>query len=94
MSRDAKGKFEKGTSGNPGGRPKELAELKELAREHTPMAIEKLAEIAQVADSDAARVAAIKELLDRAWGKAAQAITGEDGEKLSVSVSINRTVKP
>jgi uncharacterized protein DUF5681 len=27
--------FHKGQSGNPGGRPKVLAEIKEIAREHT-----------------------------------------------------------
>ena len=32
--------FKKGQSGNPGGRPKVAAEVKELAREHTGKAIE------------------------------------------------------
>ena len=34
--------FQKGRSGNPGGRPKVVAEVKELARKHTGKAIETL----------------------------------------------------
>ena len=37
--------FEKGHSGNPGGRAKVVAEVKELAREHTSEAIETLVSI-------------------------------------------------
>ena len=33
-------KFKPGQSGNPGGRPKGFAEVRELAREHTVAAIE------------------------------------------------------
>ena len=37
--------FEKGQSGNPGGRPKVVAEIKELARAHTGEAIKTLVSI-------------------------------------------------
>ena len=46
---------------------------------HTPEALKTLADIMAKGESDAARVAAAKELLDRAHGKAAQPQTGEGG---------------
>ena len=68
-------KFEQGQSGNPGGRPKGLGEIREIARQHTDAAIETLV---KVMDNDSAshsaRVAAASALLDRGWGRPAQTI--------------------
>ena len=62
--------FKKGQSGNPGGRPKVIAEVKELAREHTGAAIETLVSImANPKAAPAARVSAANALLDRGYGK-------------------------
>jgi hypothetical protein len=75
-------KFAKGQSGNPGGRPKEVKEVVELAREKGPEAIKALAGIMSNPNSPpAARVAAAGVILDRGYGKAAQAVqmTGSDG---------------
>ena len=65
-------KYQKGVSGNPGGRPRVVAALRDLARQHTPEAIRELARLALKAKSETARVAAIRELLDRGYGKAIQ----------------------
>lgn len=68
--------FKKGQSGNPGGRPKVVAEVRELAREHTEKALKTLVEIMSDQKAhNAARVAAAKEILDRGYGRAPQSVT-------------------
>lgn len=62
--------FPKGASGNPGGKPKGLAEVRALARSYTEDAICTLAEVMKDKKAAAApRVAAATALLDRGWGK-------------------------
>jgi hypothetical protein len=80
-------KFQKGKSGNPGGRPKEDDELKRLARVHTKDALERLVYWMQ-SDNPKASVSASNSLLDRGYGKPSQAITGPDGGAIPVSFVI------
>jgi hypothetical protein len=68
------GTFPKGKSGNPGGRPKLAAEVRERAQSLTPAAIETLVDICRNSSNDSARVSAANALLDRGWGKPTQAL--------------------
>lgn len=65
---------------------KATRDIKALAGKHTPEALKTLVSIMQGSKSDAARVAAAKELLDRAYGRPAQAITDPDGGPLTVVI--------
>lgn len=67
--------------GRPKGSPnKATAEIKAIAQQYGPEAIATLVEVMQDAKSPS-RVAAAKELLDRAYGKSAQPIEGGDPDK-------------
>jgi len=55
-------------------RPKKSKDAKALALDYAPAALAELARLATSADSESARVAAIRELLDRGFGKARQAV--------------------
>jgi hypothetical protein len=66
-------KGNKYATGRPkGAQNKVTADIKALCQAAAPVAIERLIAIAQTADSQATQVAAIKELLDRGYGKATQ----------------------
>jgi hypothetical protein len=72
-----------------------------LARQHAPSAIAELARLALKAKSETARIAAIRELLDRGYGRSRQALEisppGEDSLKLLLeeidAMSRKRTFK-
>lgn len=65
--------FKKGSSGNPGGRTKQDKQVKEFAQKHGMECIKGL--VALMRDVDAkVRLGAIKELLDRGFGKATQSV--------------------
>jgi hypothetical protein len=77
--------------GRQAGTPnKATSEIKEAAREFGPAAITRLAELAGLiekkpgAESEQTQLGAMRELLDRGYGKAAQAITGADGNDLAI----------
>jgi hypothetical protein len=73
---------------------KATVDVKLAAQAFTTEAVETLANIMRTAESEAARVAAIKELLDRGHGKAKQTVdnnttlTGPDGQPIIPSVHV------
>lgn len=81
---------------------KATLEVKEMARAYGPDAIKELAKLAGLiegegkAESEPARIAALNGILDRGYGKPAQAVTGADGDgpiKHSVEVTFVGSAK-
>jgi len=70
--------------GRQKGTPNKVTvEIKEMARKYGPAAIGELARLAGLtkaagSENEGTRVAAIKELIDRGYGKATQPISGDD----------------
>jgi len=62
------GHFQKGKSGNPGGRPQVRGEVRELAQSKAPRAFKRLIELMESKDQRVA-MAASNAVLDRAYGK-------------------------
>lgn len=66
--RNSKGQFQKGVSGNPGGRPKKPEKLEEYGI----AAFERVAEMAKNSDNEKIRFDANKWLCEMAFGKPTQ----------------------
>jgi hypothetical protein len=71
--RDTHGRFLKGASANPKGRPLENVEVKELARRQGPAAIVRLTQLMHCDDPQVC-IAAARALLDRGFGRPEQSI--------------------
>lgn len=75
-----------------GSKNKVEHDVRVLARKHGPRMIGLLAQLAENAESQPARVAAIKEILDRGYGKAVQPVDG-DGEGGPVKIDNTLTIQ-
>jgi hypothetical protein len=78
---------------NKGGRPKgrlnkATAEVKKLAQKHGKEAVKTLVKLMQTGETQTIKLAAAKELIDRAYGKASQAVehTGPQGDPIQVFI--------
>ena len=79
VNRTDKGRFAPGWSGNPTGRPKLPAEMKEMFQTKAPEAFEVLCKHLHAADPRVS-VSAATQILDRAYGRPVQSIdVREDG---------------
>ena len=72
------GRWLPGQSPNPGGRPKVVGDIRDLARQYSGAAVETLVDIAENGKQESARVAAASALLDRGWGRPTQPLAGDD----------------
>lgn len=92
-------KSERGGKRPGAGRPKgslnkATADIREAAQVYTGEALEKLAEIMRAGESEAARVAAIRELLDRGHGKPRQSLEVEADVKATITRIERQIVRP
>ena len=71
--RTGNGRFQKGESGNPGGRPALPADVREAFKARAPQALEVLTRCLQSDDERIAMMAA-QAILDRGYGKPVQSI--------------------
>jgi hypothetical protein len=91
MAKFTNGRWAPCQSGNPGGRPGGVAEVRELARTHTAEAIERLVKELNDGDTSHACIAAANTLLDRGYGKPMQPIGG-DPTGVPVQMTVERRV--
>ena len=78
--RDSAGRFQKGHSGNTGGRPKDEHKVAELARSFTTEAIDTLVALMRTGKDERVCGTDAQALLDMGWGKAKVEVATSGGE--------------
>lgn len=84
-NRPITGKFEKGQSGNPGGRPKVSEDVKTMLKAAAPEAVKLLTETMkdEKVKTDL-RIRCAETIMDRVYGKAVQPIEGSVDNKVEI----------
>jgi hypothetical protein len=96
LIRAQSGQFLPGKSGNPGGRPKDMHRVAELARSFTVEAIETLVDLMRHGKDERVRGTAAQALLDRGWGKAkakVEVVSSGEGGYLELLRTVNEQIK-
>ena len=92
--RDDAGRFQKGHSGNAGGRPKDEHRVADLARSYTTEAIDTLVALMRTGKDERVRGTAAQALLDRGWGKAkVEVVTDEKQDYIAALIAVNERLR-
>lgn len=93
--------FKKGQSGNPGGQPLWVKQIRQLAESHTTEAFLRIVELSKFGENATIKekqlaLAANQYIVDRALGRPAQAVNlgDQDGGPLQISVTIKQKDAP
>ena len=90
--RDKTGRFIKGYSGNPGGRPKDEHDVIELARSYTTEALETLVELMRDGKDERVKGTAAQALLDRGWGKPKVEVLTDRSDYLTALLEVQSSI--
>ena len=91
---DSTGRFQKGYSGNAGGRPKDEHKVAELARSYTTEAIDTLVALMRTGKDERVRGTAAQALLDRGWGKAkVEVVIDEKQDYIAALQAVNERLR-
>jgi hypothetical protein len=88
-NRTGRGCFKKGETGNPGGRPKLPADIREAFKARAPEALEVLTRCLQ-SDDERIAIMAAQAIFDRGYGKPTQSINANINESAVRYVEIPR----
>lgn len=86
--------FEKGKSGNPGGRPKAAYDVKALAQKNTKEAFEVILRIMRDAEKPDLALKAANIIIERGYGKPIQEIAGMNTQQVVIMSEIKKGSEP